>query len=125
MSTLTNPAYKHISNHEFAEMRPAIDETADDSIARDDEVLHGRGQVRQRRKEAGPKLPVGLPAVVDEKVVIAVFAGHEGIHEVRVVRVEHLHEGLGEALCGVVHVVTPLVRCVGASNANPMEPGCQ
>ena len=96
--------------HEVADMRAAVDEAADHTVTRDDEILHGRGQIRQCREESGPKPPVGLPSVVDERVVIAVVAGHEGVHQVGVVVVEHLDVGLGEALFGVVFM---------ASNANP------
>ena len=101
------------SPHQFAALRPAVHEAPDHPVARDDEILHGRCQIRQCREERGPKPPVGLSSVVDERVVIAVVAGHEGIHEVRVVLIEHLQVGRGEAASGVVHLVTPktLRRC--------------
>ncbi len=112
--------------HELAVVRPSIDEAADDTVAGDDDVLGGRGHVRQGGEEARPEPAIRLASVGDEEVVVDVVGGHEPVHEVRVVLVEHRHERLDEAMragghlrtpIGSGHLRTPIV--VGVSNANP------
>ena len=90
--------------------RPPIHEAPNHPVAGDDEVLHGRRQVRKGGEEPGPEPTVGLAPIADEGVVIAVIVGHELVHQIRIVLVEHPHERFGEALCSGGHVATPIRR---------------
>lgn len=92
-------------------MGTSVDEAANHAIAGDHQVLHGDAHVRQGGEEHGPELAVRLPSVGDEGVVVAVFIGHEPVHQVRIVVVEHREIGLGELLSVLIHVVTPVEGC--------------
>ena len=85
----------------------AVDEAAHHAVTGDHQVLHGGAQIGQCGEERGPELAVRLAAVGDEGVVVAVVLGHEPVHQIRLVRVEHREVGLGEVLSVGIHVELP------------------
>ena len=89
-------------------MRAPVDKAPDHPVTGNNEILHRRRQVGQCSEEAGPELAIGFTAVADEGVVVPVIGSHESVDQVRVVLVEHLHEGFGKALCRGGHGQTPI-----------------